>query len=734
LISASPQGEEPEERPLHEVALLAQPAARPVRPPGWPAVAAQGGFTGLAPMADGGELRDLAAWDGDLFAAPAPLRTLQPPDVRLNRAPTAAGMQSALVTGDKAVHTDRDARVRVQFHWQRGAQGSHRLPLPEGGACNAPGTAASSTWVRVGQSHGGFNHGALFLPRVGQEVLVGFIAGDVERPVVLGSLYNGRGRPDAPGNQVTWGCGAAVASTPPWFAGTARSGEHEGHAHPAVLTGHRSVSLDAGAGGYGGWSQFVFDDSAGAGRIELSTSQAATRLQLGALQQQERNQRLAPRGLGLGLDTEAQAALRAGAGLLLSAHAQASSTDNGQQMDVRAPLDVLRQGQERLRALAESAQAHGAQLPGEAGKPLPAARGLQALADSLAATQSNANGAAADGGFGTVAAWQRPELVLAAPAGVGLFTPAEAVFSAGTNAAFVAGQDVNVVAQGDHVLAARCGVVLYTFGKAASAGKPNAETGIAIHAAAGSVHASANTGAVRMAASQAVEVASTQGSVEVGSALSVLLAAAGAALKLEKGGIKVIAPGAVTVHAGLKEFTGPAIASGAGVHLPVPPEIHLNPQGPFSVRFAMQGADDLAADAALCGLPYRVCTLDGTVVAQGAIGKDGRIPRIETEFSEPVLLEIGEIDVASMTQLPVTKVHDAPDDASHVDANEESDASTFDEKYRPDEHREPKSKYEDALATAADRQYGIFLSEDVITTLIPLEQDSVSDAIRSIEE
>lgn len=596
------KAEEPrDEPPLHEAALLAQPLARPVR---LGAVTLQAGHAGAREPAEAwGPLFEPAQASGlglmraqgtaprpaledpaaDLLAAPAPLRSLPVPDVRQQRAPTAAGVQSALVTGDGTpVHTDRDARVRLQFHWQRGQGSSLRLPHPDGGS-NAPANASSGTWVRVGQAHAGRNHGAVFIPRVGQEVLVGFVGGDVERPVVLGALYNGRGRPDAAGNQVLRGPAGAVGSAPPWFAGTARAGEHEGNQHPAVLMGHRSQSLDSSATGPSGGSQLVFDDSADEGRIELCASTAASRLQLGALRHQDGNQRLAPRGHGLDLQSDGHGALRTGAGLLLSAHAVPDSTGAGQQMDSRAPREVLRQAQERLHALAESAQAHGAKLqdeaavagatPQQADRQLPVERGLHALQQSLQATAGNAGGGWGDeaqrgGGLGTVAAWQRPELVMAAPAGIGLFTPASALFTTAVSATFVAGQDLNVMAQGQHLLAARRGVVLYTFGQAASREKPNTETGIAIHAAAGSVQASANTGAARLAARGDVEVASTQGSVEIGSPQSLLLAAAGAALKLDSGGIEVTAPGSVKFRAGMKELTGPATASFIAPHLP----------------------------------------------------------------------------------------------------------------------------------------------------------------------
>jgi type VI secretion system secreted protein VgrG len=693
-------------------------------------------------------VQPLDAPGAELLASPAPLRTLPVPDVRLQRAPTAAGVQSALVTGDgAAVHTDRDARVRLQFHWQRGHGSSHRLPHPDGGS-NAPANAASFPWVRVGQAHAGRNHGALFLPRVGQEVLVAFIGGDVERPVVLGGLYNGRGQPNAAGNRIVNGPVGATGSAPAWFAGTARTGGHEGHQHPAVLMGHRSQALDSSATGRGGFTQLVFDDSAQGGRIELAASTAATRLQLGVLRQQEGNERLAPRGHGLDLASQSHGALRAGAGLLLSAHAQPDSTGAGQQMDSRAPLELLRQAQERLHTLATSAQAQGARLPDELsvasatpqppGRPLPVEQGLQALQDSLQATAGNTGGdwgdeATRGGGLGTVAAWQRPELVLAAPAGIGLFTPANAFFSAGASATFVAGQDLNVMAQGNHVLAARCGVVLYTFGQAASQSKPNAETGIAIHAAAGSVHASANTGAARLAARTDVEVASTQGSVEVGSPLSLLLAAAGAALKIDGNGIEVTAPGSVRFRAGMKNLTGGANASMPGLHLPAPPEIHLDPEGPFSLRFAMQGADDMATDASLCGLPYRACTRDGSVITEGTVPENGRIPRIETERREEIFLEIGDTEVAQLICMGPTPL--AVEYLETTAAESTSDSVCKDEEFigeREDEEpsivaeAEPETRYEADLAAALDRQYGHFLPQTLIAVLIEEEESRTS--------
>ena len=89
--------------------------------------------------------------------------------------PSALGVESAIVVGPKAqeIYTDELGRVRVQFHWDR----EHAFD------------EHSSCWIRVSQIWAGTGFGFVTIPRIGQEVLVGFIAGDPERPVVVGRVY-----------------------------------------------------------------------------------------------------------------------------------------------------------------------------------------------------------------------------------------------------------------------------------------------------------------------------------------------------------------------------------------------------------------------------------------------------------------------------------------------------------------------------------------------------------------
>ena len=90
--------------------------------------------------------------------------------------PQIAGPQSATVVGPdgEEVYADEYGRIQVVFHWYSTDQADEE----------------QSCWVRVVQPWAGKSFGALLTPRIGQEVLVGFLDGDLDRPVVVGSLYN----------------------------------------------------------------------------------------------------------------------------------------------------------------------------------------------------------------------------------------------------------------------------------------------------------------------------------------------------------------------------------------------------------------------------------------------------------------------------------------------------------------------------------------------------------------
>jgi type VI secretion system secreted protein VgrG len=98
----------------------------------------------------------------------------------------------------KEIYTDRYGRVKIQFHWDRDGK------LDEHSSC----------WVRVAQTWAGAGFGFQFIPRVGMEVLVAFLRGDPDRPVIIGSLYNATHATPEPLPQRTTRSGIRTQSSP----------------------------------------------------------------------------------------------------------------------------------------------------------------------------------------------------------------------------------------------------------------------------------------------------------------------------------------------------------------------------------------------------------------------------------------------------------------------------------------------------------------------------------------
>jgi len=99
--------------------------------------------------------------------------------------PHVPGLQSAIVVGPNGeeIYTDKLGRVKIRFLWDRHTQ---------------PDETACEIWVRVAQPFAGKWGGTFFLPRIGDEVLVGFVDGDPDKPVIVGSLYSDDAPPPFP--------------------------------------------------------------------------------------------------------------------------------------------------------------------------------------------------------------------------------------------------------------------------------------------------------------------------------------------------------------------------------------------------------------------------------------------------------------------------------------------------------------------------------------------------------
>ena len=129
----------------------------------------------------GGYTKDVATYTNSFVCIPAKAQ-LRPE--RLTPKPRVEGPQTAVVVGESGeeIYTDKHGRIKVQFFWDR--QGKQ--------------DQESSCWVRVSQGWSGKGWGAMFIPRIGMEVIVDFLEGDPDQPLVTGAVYNAQQTPPYP--------------------------------------------------------------------------------------------------------------------------------------------------------------------------------------------------------------------------------------------------------------------------------------------------------------------------------------------------------------------------------------------------------------------------------------------------------------------------------------------------------------------------------------------------------
>ena len=103
---------------------------------------------------------------------------------RVTPKPSIQGPQTGIIVGPKGdeIHTDEFGRAKVKFHWDRYGEADD----------------SASCWVRIAQVWAGKKWGGIYLPRVGQEVIVDFLEGDPDRPIITGRVYNGDNKPPYP--------------------------------------------------------------------------------------------------------------------------------------------------------------------------------------------------------------------------------------------------------------------------------------------------------------------------------------------------------------------------------------------------------------------------------------------------------------------------------------------------------------------------------------------------------
>ncbi|MFC7421651.1 type VI secretion system Vgr family protein, partial [Iodobacter arcticus] len=328
--------------------------------------------------------------------------------------PTSLGLQTATVVGPAGseVHTDEHGRIKIEFHWQRAAE------HPEFGA-NLDDK--SSCWVRVAAPSAGAGWGHQFIPRVGMEVTVSFIEGDIDRPVVTGTVYNGS-------HSVPAFSGAGALPANKTLSGI-KTKEHEG----------------------GQYGELLFDDTKGEVRTKLSSEHGKTQLNLGYLIHPRTDGKGEPRGEGFELRTDNQGAIRAN-GLLISTEAKSGAS--GKQLDHTPAQSQLESALALAQSLGETATNQLADTieTGDEGKTVEAdnSAGSKAstghLSHHVHASKSFAAGSNTDKDGKSKSkdqAGQQNIILLHGEDGVAITSPQSQTIAAGTNLDLIAQRDSN---------------------------------------------------------------------------------------------------------------------------------------------------------------------------------------------------------------------------------------------------------------------------------------------------
>ncbi|ALF90243.1 MULTISPECIES: type VI secretion system Vgr family protein [Ralstonia solanacearum species complex] len=547
--------------------------------------------------------------------------------------PTAPEGQAAVVIADDgtALTTDRDHRVRVRFPWLRGS------------AVNAFADPAGSdrsqitAWVRVATASAGPNWGAHHLPRAGTEVLLTFIDGDIDRPLIALQQHTEQ-------------------DALPWPAADAPLGQ--------ALSGWHSQSL-----GSDGYNQWVVDDHPGQLRTRLASSTASSQLNLGYVVSHgpTGGERGTWRGTGAELRTDAWAVVRAGAGLLLSTTARAQA--GGTLLDAKEARGQCIAAQRTAQRLSDAAASQQA-LPLAANEAFdPLTQALDPAQDGHYPSRVNGQNATQPGSQTPVDKFAQPLLVTESPTSIALTSQATTTVYAGRHLHGTAQGDWHLAAGNVVAAAAAKGVSLFA-----------QRNGIRAIAEGGPVSIQAHTDALAVLADQAVTVTSSTESVEILAQRNIVLQGGDSVIRMEGRAI-TFETRKLSVKGAGHPLIGPG---GQAAELPALPSSANQP------NWLELNYRDLYA-LPMVGAPYTIRFTDGTT-RKGNLDAQGHA-RLDCVPSGPYTVAYGEAQPPAEPRFPATPnpffgtglPNSADDAAKRLQAFMEQDDAHLKDNYFPDE-------------------------------------------------
>jgi len=411
----------------------------------------------------------------------------------------AARPQSAIVIGPagEEVHCDALGRVKVRFPGTRAPDHEHA------GGAGAADTETDSAWIRVATSWAGAGParqqaGTVSLPRVGTEVLIDFLGGDPDRPVIVGQLFNGIGVPPELGKS-----GGLPANR--------------------YLSGMRSKEIRGKRK-----SQLRFDDTTGEISAQLASDHAASALDLGYLTAPRQAGSANRRGDGFELRTDGSGSVRTARSLLLSAWQRLDAA--GEQLDQQEHLALMQDCLDLFKSLGTYAAQHQALAVDAAG----AAELHQHLSGASAAKPA-----------------EPPTIAITAPDGIALGTRKTMLHYAVGNLDQVAQQHLQASTGKRYIVNAGQGISMFAH-----------QQGITQIAHQGKYRMQSQHDLMQLDAARDLRLTSATRIVGVAQDEITLMTQGGAYLKLSGGTVELGGPGALTIKTNGHHWNGPASERG----------------------------------------------------------------------------------------------------------------------------------------------------------------------------
>ncbi len=391
------------------------------------------------------------------------------------------GLQSAIVTGPSSeeVYVDEYGRVKVHFHWDR----------------LGPRSEQSTCWVRVADGWAGGNFGFIQPPRIGQEVMVEFMEGDPDRPVITGRVYN-------------------AEKMPPWDLPSQKA-----------LSGLQSREFHGGQR-----NQLVMDDTSGQVQTQLSSDHQLSQLNLGHITRVSHiNGRDDFRGEGFELRTDGWGAIRAARGMYIGTDERIHAASYHK--DIGEAGGQLQGGETQ----------HSAQMELGVQHKVIEASDQQAVTEALKAQNKELAGGGESQGEMVA-----PHLLLSGPAGVAVTTPESMHLRTGGQAAITAGENLSVSGAKSFLATALERIGLFAH-----------KLGIRIFAAKGKVEIQAQSDDLDVVAEKILKLISAKERIHISAPKEILLTAGKSYIKIDPSGVESGTDGQFVAYAAQHKLAGP---------------------------------------------------------------------------------------------------------------------------------------------------------------------------------